>query len=148
MAEAVPARGAHFAVSPLRHDVMVPQQDTIERVDGGFEIGAVLGEDHLLDHGVNGWILDADHVQRAGLVRRLRTPIAALFVARRQRFAPGECDDVEIPIAQPIFVLRFVDRAHRDGDAQTLDKNTRSKLGSAASNSTEKGSPVLVLTSC
>ena len=45
MAEAVPARGAHFAVGPLRHDVVIPQQHAIERLGGGDEIGAALGED-------------------------------------------------------------------------------------------------------
>ena len=38
VAEAVPARGAQLAVRPLRHDVMVRQQDAIERPGGGDEI--------------------------------------------------------------------------------------------------------------
>ena len=122
MAEAVPARGAHFAVGPLRHDVMVPQQHAVERVGGGDEIGAVLGEDDLIDHRVDRRIFDADQVVRAGLVGGLRTPIAALLVAGRQRLAPGRGDDVEIPVAQPVLVLRLVDRAHRHGDAEPVER--------------------------
>src|SRR5262245_56346379 len=108
MTKTVPARGAHFAVGPLRHDIVVPQQDAIERVGGGFKIGAVLGEDDLVDHSVDRWVLDADHVERSGLVRGLRAPKAALFVAWRKRLTPRESDDVEVPIAQAIFVLRLV----------------------------------------
>ncbi len=66
MAEAVPARGALLAVGPLRHDVVVPQQHAIERVGGGDEIGAALGEDDLIDHGVDGGIFDADQVAEPG----------------------------------------------------------------------------------
>ncbi len=34
-AEAVPARRAHLAVGPLRHDVEIPQQHAVERLGGG-----------------------------------------------------------------------------------------------------------------
>ena len=44
MTEAIPSRGAH--------DVVVPQQDAVERSRSRFEIGAILGEDNLIDHGV------------------------------------------------------------------------------------------------
>src|ERR1700761_7359913 len=110
-AEAVPARGPHFVVGPLRHDVMVPQQDAVERPGGGFEVGAVLGVNDVLDHGVDGRILDADDVVGSGLVGGLRAPIAALFVAGRQRFGPPIGDNVEIPSPQPIDEWRFVDGA-------------------------------------
>ena len=57
-----------------------------------------------------------------GSLGRLRAPIAALLVARRQRFAPGRGDDVEIPFAQPVLVLRVVDRAHRHADAEAIER--------------------------
>src|SRR6516162_3220871 len=122
MAKTIPARGPHFAVGPLRYDVVVPQQNPIERVGGGFEIAAIFREDDLLDHRVDRWILDADHIERAGLVGGLRAPETALLVTGRERFAPGESDDIEVPIAQPIFVLRLVDGAHCDRDAEPLQR--------------------------
>ena len=86
-AEAVPARGAHFAVAPLRHDVVIPQQDAVERLRGGGQFLRRLGGDDLFDHRIDRRILDADDVFRARLIGRLRAPEIALFVARQQRFA-------------------------------------------------------------
>ena len=59
---------------------------------------------------------------RARLIGRLRAPVAALLVAGQQRFSPGMGDDVEIPAAQPVLVLRLVDRAHRHGDAEPFER--------------------------
>src|SRR6185437_3508003 len=89
-AEAVPARGAHLTVGPLRHDVIIPQQHAVERARRRHQFVAVLGEDDAVDQGVDRRILDADDVARTGLVGGLRTPEAALLVAGRQRFAPGQ----------------------------------------------------------
>src|SRR5262249_6573592 len=79
-AETIPARGARLAVGPLRHDVVVPQQHTVERPRGGDELAAILGEDHAVDQRVDGWVLDAGVVLRAGLIGRRRAPVAALLV--------------------------------------------------------------------
>src|SRR5580704_18225821 len=49
MAEAIPARGPHLAIGPLRHHVVVPQKHPVERLGGGDQIGAVLGEDDPFD---------------------------------------------------------------------------------------------------
>ena len=65
MTEAIPSCGAHFVIIPLRNDVVVPQQDAVERSRSRLEIGAVLGEDYLIDHGVDRWVFDAKHVGRA-----------------------------------------------------------------------------------
>ena len=118
-AEAIPARRALLAVGPLRHDVEIPQQHAVERLGGGDQFVAVLGEDHALDQRIDRRILDADQIARAGLIGGLRTPEAALLVAGRQRLAPGRDDDVEIPLPQPVLVLRGIDHAHvhRHADA-------------------------------
>jgi len=44
MAEAIPSRGAHFVIVPLRNDVVVPQQNAIERSRSRLEVGTVLGD--------------------------------------------------------------------------------------------------------
>jgi len=76
-----PARGANLAIRPLRNDVVVPQQHAVERLAAGNQLLAILGEDQLLDQRIHGRVLDADEVARSGLIRRLRTPEAALLIA-------------------------------------------------------------------
>ena len=61
-------------------------------------------------------------LREPGIVGGLRTPEAALLVAGRQRLAPGRDDDVEIPLPQPVFVLRAVDHAHVHGHAEALQR--------------------------
>ena len=75
MAEAIPSRGAHFVIVPLRNDVVVPQQNAVERSRSRLEVGTVLGEDNLFDHGVDRWVFDANPVVRAGFIGRPRPPI-------------------------------------------------------------------------
>ena len=87
--ESIPPCGSEFRVAPLRHNVLVPQQHTVERLGCGDEIGAILGEDHPLDQRVDCRILDARIVARAGLVGGGRAPVAALLVAWRQRLTSG-----------------------------------------------------------
>jgi hypothetical protein len=41
---------------------VVPQQDTVECPCGRLEIGTVLGQDNLIDHGVDRWVFDANQV--------------------------------------------------------------------------------------
>jgi hypothetical protein len=41
---------------------MVPQQNAVERPSSCFEIGAVLGEDDLVDHGVDSRIFYSNQV--------------------------------------------------------------------------------------
>ena len=62
MAKTIPSRGAHFVIVPLRNDVVIPQQDSVERPGCRLEIGAILGRDNLIDHGVDRWIFDTDQV--------------------------------------------------------------------------------------
>ncbi len=121
-AETVPARGALLVVGELRHDVVVPQQHAVERPGGGDELGAILGEDDPLDQRIDRRILDADVVARARRVGGRRTPEVALLVAGRQRLRPGRDDHVEIPAAQPVLVLRIIDGADGDGDAEALER--------------------------
>ena len=61
-AEAIPSCGAHFGIVPLRNEVVIPQQNAVECSRSRLEIGAVLGEDNLIDHGVDRWVFDANHV--------------------------------------------------------------------------------------
>jgi hypothetical protein len=63
MAEAIPSRGAHFVIVPLRNDVVVPQQNAIECSRSCLEIGAVLSEDNLVDHGIDRGVFDANPVR-------------------------------------------------------------------------------------
>ena len=62
MAEAIPSRGSRFVIVPLRNDVVVPQQNAVERSRRRLEIGAILGEDNLIDQGVDRWVFDANPV--------------------------------------------------------------------------------------
>src|SRR5437899_12377361 len=59
--KAIPARGTHLRIGPLRHDVVVPQQHTVERFGRGDEIVAIRGIDHPLDQLVDRRILNADN---------------------------------------------------------------------------------------
>ena len=68
---------------------MVPQQHAVERLGGGDQLGAVLGEDDALDQRIDRRILDAGIVARAGAVGGLRAPDIALLVAGRQRLRPS-----------------------------------------------------------
>src|SRR5215813_10353584 len=63
MAEAIPSRGAHFIIVPLRNDVVVPQQNTVECSRSRLEVGTVLGEDNLIDHGVDCRVFDANPIR-------------------------------------------------------------------------------------
>src|SRR5262252_4736565 len=63
MAEAIPSRAAHIVIIPLRNDVVIPQQDAVECSRSRLEIGAMLGEDNLIDHGINRGVFDADTVE-------------------------------------------------------------------------------------
>src|SRR5262245_16919096 len=87
-AEAIPAGRTHLAVSPLGNDVEVPQQHAVERLGGGDQLVAVLGVDDAIDQRVDGLVPDPDQVARADDVGGLRSPVAALLVAGRQRLAP------------------------------------------------------------
>src|SRR5262245_10513957 len=98
-AEAVPARRAHPVIGKLRYDVVVPQQDTIERPGGRHQFVTALGEDHALDQGIDYGILDADVVARARCIGRLRAPQVSLLVARRQGLRPRGYDYIEIKVA-------------------------------------------------
>ena len=117
MGETIPACGTLERIGPLRHDVVIPQQHAVERFGGGDQLGAILGEDYLVDQRVDGRILDADQIARAGLIRGLRAPIGALLVAGRERLAPHRCDGIVIPASLAIDELRLVHRTHRNGHA-------------------------------
>jgi len=62
MAEVIPSCSAQFVIVPLRNDVVVPQQNAIERSRSRLEVGTVLGENNLIDHGVDRWVFDANPV--------------------------------------------------------------------------------------
>jgi len=52
MAEPVPARCAQFIEIPLRHHIMVPQQNAIKSLGRGNKILANPGKDDALDKGI------------------------------------------------------------------------------------------------
>ena len=55
----------------LRHHVVVPQQDTVERPGGRHQLATAFSENHALDQGIDREILDADVVTRARRIGRL-----------------------------------------------------------------------------
>ena len=67
MAEAIPAGIAREAVGELRHDVEIPQQHAVERLGRGDQLVPVLGEDDLLDQGIDRGILDAAVLREPGM---------------------------------------------------------------------------------
>ena len=111
-----------LVVGPLRHDVVIPQQHAIERLGRGDQVVAALGENHPFDQLVDRGILDSDDVARPRHVGSLRAPELALLVARRKRFRPRRHDDIEIPASQPVLILRRIDGAHADVDAETFQR--------------------------
>ena len=114
MIKPVPARGTFVGKRPLRHDKMIPQQHPIERPGRCDEFIPRVREDDAFDKGVDRRIPDADQIARAMLACRMRTPIIALLIARRERFLPVGDDDVEVPFAQTVDVLYVVDQANAD----------------------------------
>jgi len=99
---------------------VIPQQHAVERPSRGKEFAAVLREYDAIDQGADRLVGDADDVARAGRRRRLRSPVIALLVARRQRFRPGCHDDIEIPLPYPVLVLHVVDGSHGGFDAEAI----------------------------
>jgi len=98
VAEAVPPCCAQPVVGKLRYDVVVPQQDTVERPGGRYQLATALGENHTLDQRIDGGIFDADLVARARRTGRPGAPQIALLVARRQGLRPRGYDDVEVEV--------------------------------------------------
>src|SRR5262249_1372805 len=49
-----------------------------------------------------------------------RAPISPLLVPRQKRLAPGKRNNVEVPAAQPVLIVRLINRAYRDRDAETF----------------------------
>ena len=56
-AEAVPAYRAQPIIGELRHDVVVPQHDTVQRPRGRYQLGTALGKNYAVDQGINCRIL-------------------------------------------------------------------------------------------
>src|SRR6516225_7872793 len=86
--EPVPTCRAQRAEIPLRHDVVVPEQNAIERLGSGHEILSAWGEDDVLYESIYGRVLDPDQIARAGLNGRTRAPVVPLLTTRRQRLQP------------------------------------------------------------
>src|ERR1700738_1031146 len=122
MSEAVPAHRALEWIGPLWHDIVIPQQHAVERLGGGNQLGAILGEDYLVDERVDGRILDADQIARAGLIGGLRAPVGALLIAGREGLAPHRRDGIVVPAPLTIDVLRGIHGAYRDGHAKSLKR--------------------------
>src|SRR5215813_2671510 len=62
--ETVPPRCPQFAVAPLRHDEVIPEQNAVKRLGGGDQVVACLGGQYLRDRLVNRRVLDSEDVVR------------------------------------------------------------------------------------
>src|SRR6185295_1980048 len=107
---------------------MVPQQDTIQRLAGGNEFFPCLRVNDLLDHLVDGRVLDAHNVVRARLIGRGGAPVSALLVAGQERLPPGERDNVEIPGAKSVLVLRLIDSADGYSNADFFERRLEEQI--------------------
>src|SRR5262249_50009927 len=121
-AETIPARRPLLAVRPLRHNVVVPQQHAIEGARRSHKLVTALGENDAIDQRVDRGVFDSDQVSGTRLLGGLGSPVAALFVAGRQRLAPTAGDDVEVRCPQAVFVLSGIDSADTDADAEPLQR--------------------------
>src|SRR6202040_1955056 len=74
------------------------------------------------DQGVDCAVLDADEVAGARSVGSRRAPKSALLVAGRKALRPSSDSDVEIPLAQPVFILDGIDKAHAHAYPQALQR--------------------------
>src|SRR6185312_2547179 len=79
-AEAVPVRSALESEGKLRDDVAVPQQDPVQRLATGNEIGAILGEDDVIDQGIDRGVLDARSITRTRSGGGVRSEKVTLLV--------------------------------------------------------------------
>src|SRR5713226_8194904 len=118
-AEAVPACRPQLVMGKLRHHVVVPQQDTVERPGGRYQLATALGENHALDQGIDRGILDAGVIARAKRIGRLGAPQVALLVAGREGLRPCGYDDIEVEVTQSILILDIVVTSHGDVDTET-----------------------------
>ncbi len=93
------------------------EEDAVERADDG-ELGvAVGGDDQLVDQRIDALVGDAGIVLRTLLVDARRAEEEALLVARREGLVPARIDHVVVEAAQAVDVLRGVDHADFERDA-------------------------------
>src|SRR5262245_3382416 len=107
---------------PLWDHVVVPQQHAIEGMRRSHQTVSVRGHDDLVDQLVDGSILDADQVATALPVGSLRAPEIALLVTRRHRLRKTADNDVIVEHVATTLVLRGVNDAHADLDAELFQR--------------------------
>lgn len=105
---------------PMRHDVILPEHNAVERATDGDEVFAALGADEFFDEFIDDWVLDADNVAAAFDIGLTGVPIIKLFVAGRERLSKHIYGDVEIKIIETVLELRSIDDAQIGFDAETL----------------------------
>ena len=81
LAEFVPISDPVVAGVEVRHDEMVPLQNTVQRPTGGDQPVTVRCRDQLLDQRIDDGVLDADTVAAALLISGGTAPEITLFVA-------------------------------------------------------------------
>src|SRR3990167_1277424 len=116
--EAVPVGHAPGLDVPVGDDVMAPQQHAVEGPGVGDQALPGVGVDQAFDQLVDGWVFQADEVAAAGVVGAARVPVLALLVTRRIGLAEAAHDQVEIPRAQAVDVLRDIDPANHQFHAE------------------------------
>ncbi|MCY1436845.1 hypothetical protein D9M71_529830 [compost metagenome] len=103
---------------PVGDHVVAPQQHAVQRAGVVDQALPAVGLDQAFDQGVDGRVLEADQVAAAGVVGAAGVPIFSLLVAWRAGLAETADDQVEVPRAQAVDVLRDVGAADLQLDAE------------------------------
>ena len=98
---------------------MIPQQHAIERPGCCDELGSAARKHDAVDQGVDCPFLMPMRLREPGVGSR-RAPKSALLVAGRKAFRPSGDNNVKIPLAQPVFILDRIDKAHAHAYPQAL----------------------------
>ena len=123
MAEAVPPGGPLSSGRPLRHHVVVGEQDAIEGLGGSDEFVTILarkspGRSMRRRPGPR---CLRDCASLPGL-RGLRSPEFTLLIAGRKGLTPDPRDDVEIERSRSVYMLNVVDDPHGGDDAEAIER--------------------------
>ena len=122
VAQVAPVGHPHLRQVEQGDDVVARHQHAVEGAHGGGEVLRLARLQQGLDHGVGGGVLDARIVERALDGGGPAAPAVDLLVAGRQRGAPGPLDHVEVEALEARPVLRRVDLADAQADAEPLQR--------------------------
>ncbi len=119
--EAVPARHPLVRNMPHRHDEVMPQEHSVERLGRRQELFARFGVDQPFDEMVDRCILNARIVAAAFALGGFGAPILPLFVPGRQRLRPACPDHVELEVLHAPGHLGTVEGSHPRLDSKLLE---------------------------